>query len=119
MAKKKTTKRKYTRRNRSDRNLEDLPAMGEESFSSGARARAIGDAGAYADRDYKEILREFVSSPAVKYVAGGIATALLTRLANNMADKYPEISHFIRENMDNLEGKLGEFRDTLQGSARH
>jgi hypothetical protein len=73
-------------------------------------------------RDYKEILREFISSPAVRYVAGGIATALLTRLANNMAERYPEISSFIRENMDNLEGKLGEFRQNLQGedsASRH
>ena len=71
------------------------------------------------NRDYKEILREFLSRPAVKYVTVGIATAMLTRLANNMADKYPEISDFIRGNMENLEGKLGNYRDTLQDSARH
>ncbi len=71
------------------------------------------------DRDYKEILKDFISRPAVKYVAGGVAAAILARLANNMAGKYPEISDFLRENMDNLEAKLGEFRDTLQNTAQH
>ncbi len=70
--------------------------------------------------DYREILRELATNPAVKYVAGGIATALLTKFANKMAARYPEISSFIRENMDSLEGKFSEYNRDLKGeSARH
>ncbi len=104
---KKTMAKRNGRRGRPASTRDSIPVME-------ATGDSIGE-----DRDYKEILREFLSRPAVKYVAGGIATAMLTRLANNMAEKYPEISDFIRENMENLEGKLGEFRATFQDSARH
>lgn len=70
-------------------------------------------------RDYKDLLREIVSNPAFKYVAGGIAAALLTRMANNMADRYPELSHFLRENLENLEDRMGEFKTSMTGSTRH
>lgn len=68
------------------------------------------------DRDYKEILKEFVASPAFRYAAGGIATALLSRLANNMSGKYPEISNFIRNNLDTVESKfsMGQDQDNFQ-----
>lgn len=64
-------------------------------------------------RHYKEVVRELANNPAVRYVAAGIATAFLTRIANNMSDRYPEISNFIKENLDNVEGKLGEFRSSM------
>lgn len=69
--------------------------------------------------DYQDILRELAASPTVRYVAGGIATALLTRLANNWADKYPEISTFIRDNLGNLENKLGISKDEIANTSRH
>lgn len=66
-------------------------------------------------RDYREILQEFISSPVVKYIAGGIATAVLTRIANNMAERYPEISNFIRENMEHLDQRLsGSHEDSIR-----
>jgi hypothetical protein len=73
------------------------------------------------DRDIKKMLKEFASSPAVKYVAAGITTALLTRFANRINHRYPEISTFIRENMHTLEGKIEEFRNSMQSgySQRH
>lgn len=71
----------------------------------------------WEDRDYRDILREIAKSPAVRYVAGGITMALLTRLANNMADKYPEISTFIRENVENLEGRFGNFNSAFGNSS--
>lgn len=73
------------------------------------------------DRDYTEILKDLASNPAVRYVATGVATALITRLANKMADRYPEISSFIKENLDTIEGKFGEFRQDRESetSARH
>ncbi len=75
--------------------------------------------GTVGDRGFREVLREFIQSPAVKNVAEGITSVLLTRLALRMKENYPKISDLIRENMDTLEGKFGEFRDTLQDSAPH
>lgn len=66
------------------------------------------------ERDFGEMLRKFLTSPAVKYIASGIAAAYLLRLANNVSEKYPEISKFIKENMDMLEDKLTEFKGQLQ-----
>lgn len=56
------------------------------------------------------VIREWISNPAVKYVAGGIATAILSRLAQNMSEKYPELSRFLKENIDSFEGRLGQYR---------
>jgi hypothetical protein len=64
-------------------------------------------------RDYKIMIKEFAANPAVRYVAGGIATAILSRVATNLSHRYPEISRFISENLDGLEGKLGEFKNNL------
>lgn len=64
-------------------------------------------------RDYKMMLKDLAANPAVRYVAGGIATAILSRVATNLSQRYPEISRFISENLDGLEGKLGEFKNNL------
>ncbi len=68
--------------------------------------------------EYSQLIREFISNPAVKYMAGGIATAILSRLANNMSDKYPELSRFLRENIDSFEGRLGQYRPGFSGGDR-
>ena len=122
---KKSTKRNVRSHRRQEHELDDSMEMNDTSSrrrrsrSSEALSAARGNHA--GDRDYREIIREFISSPAVKYVAGGIATAILTRVATNMADRYPEISNFIRENMDNLEGRLSEFRggDMNEEAQRH
>lgn len=66
------------------------------------------------EHDYMGMAREVLSNPTFKYVAGGIATALLTKLATNLSDRYPEISKFITENLDTVESKLsgGRFNDS-------
>lgn len=62
------------------------------------------------------MLMEVVNNPAFKYVVGGIATAVLTKVVTNMADRYPELSNFLRENLDTIEEKLTEFKGTLGDS---
>lgn len=108
---KQSTRRPTTRSSR-----EEMPELETESRSfSGSRSGVSNRRSASGSRsqgidfrgDYKDILRELAASPTVRYVAGGIATALLTRLANNWSEKYPEISTFIRENISTLEGKFG------------
>ena len=65
------------------------------------------------EKDYKDILRDMAKSPAVKYVAVGVTTALLTRLANNVSDKYPEMAGFLRENIGYMENKLSELKKSI------
>jgi hypothetical protein len=60
-------------------------------------------------QDYRQVLQNFVSSPAVKYVAGGIATAVLHRFATNLSTRYPEITRVLKENLDFIESKLTEY----------
>lgn len=74
--------------------------------------------------DYKEILRELYTSPTVRYLAGGIAAAVLNRYANRLSEKYPEIADFLRENIDTFEGKLADLKHSLDtgsssSEARH
>ena len=115
---KKTTATRRPRKSSRSRSQELTGSDFKRDDSRSSRSsRNLFEAG---NRDYREILSELVSNPAVKYVAGGIATALLTRIANNMATRYPEISSFIRENLDSLEGRFGEYNRDLKGeSARH
>lgn len=93
----------------------ETPSESEKTLSSPRTSSKSASAG-----EYKDVLREFISNPAVKYVAGGIATAILARIATNISDRYPEISNFIKENLDTVEGKLNEFRNDYDASsARH
>jgi hypothetical protein len=59
------------------------------------------------------VLMDVVNNPAFKYVVGGIATAVLTKVVTSMSDRYPEISNFLRENLETIEDKLTEFKGTL------
>jgi hypothetical protein len=77
--------------------------------STSARGMASSAAGSAP----KSAFMEWASNPTVRYIAGGIATAVLTRIASNIATKYPEISTFLKENMDTVESKLGEFKSGL------
>ncbi len=72
-----------------------------------------------ADRDFKDLLRDFATNPAVHYVVGGIATAVLAKIAANISGRYPELSNFIKENLDDVEGRLGDFKNNLGENARH
>ncbi len=78
------------------------------NFESSSPRRRSSSSG-----DYQHMIRELISNPAVKYIAGGIATSILTRLAQNMSEKYPELSRFLKENIDSFEGRLGQFRPSI------
>ena len=92
--------KKQTRRR--NENVESVAS----NFSTGRSSRGS---------DFKHLIREFISNPAVKYMAGGIATAILSRLATNMSEKYPELSHFLKENIDSFEGRLDQYRPGFTG----
>lgn len=89
----------------------DLPSMDSE-YTERRSSRAT-------ESDFSGIVREFISSPTVRYVAGGIASAMLARLATKISEKYPELSNFLRENIDTFEGRLAEFKPGQTESQRH
>lgn len=86
----------------------------DSDFSSQSEGRGSNfSSGISGRQDYQQLVRELISNPMVKYIAGGIATSILTRLATNMADKYPELSRFLKENIDSFEGRLGQYRPQM------
>ncbi len=54
-------------------------------------------------------IAQWFQSPAVRFVASGIATAVLGKIAINLADRYPQISQLLRDGLDSVEGKLADF----------
>jgi len=60
------------------------------------------------------LFQELIHNPAIRYAVGGIATAVLSQLATDTKDKYPEISHFLKDNVSSFEGRLDQYRDRFQ-----
>ena len=60
--------------------------------------------------------KELIANPAVKYVAGGIASAMLTKFVDKLAVRYPEISRLLSENLDGIESRLSDFRNGQSSS---
>ena len=123
MAKKSTAKKS---RSTSKEKYNDLPSMNSEytDFNSGSNRRTRLASGraqpmGTSEHEYISLVHEFVTNPKVKYVAGEIATALLAKLATKLSDKYPEISNFIRENLESVESKISKERTIESESARH
>jgi hypothetical protein len=56
------------------------------------------------------------AKPVTKYVVGGIGIAVISRLAMTVYNRYPVISEFIRENLDVVETKLTEFKESFSSS---
>lgn len=111
------TGRKVSRRNERPEPMEDM------SMDQGVASRSVNRFqerfSGVEGRDLKGWVSELASNPTVRYIAGGLAAAVLTRIATNLSDRYPELSNFIKENVDNFEGRLGGMRDNLGDSARH
>lgn len=89
-----------------------------ESVTSGADS-----VGSNFSIDYRQLASDLYNNPTVRYMAGGVAAAILSRFANRLNDKYPEISNFLRENIDTLESKLSDYKSGLSNDrsaeARH
>jgi hypothetical protein len=59
--------------------------------------------------------KELAENDAVRYIATGIASAIATRVMANFSTRYPEITSFISENLDGVEGKLMDYKRSLEG----
>lgn len=88
---------------------------------SSAKSRRSSSERSY--QNYRDTLLEWSERPAVRYVAGGIGLALLARFTYSMSERYPEISRFLKENLDTIEDRMREFRGISSESsdveARH
>jgi hypothetical protein len=111
MAAKRPAARKTRRSTKKE--FSDLPSMDTETEYTQRRSSGASQS------EFSGIVREFISSPTVRYVAGGIASAMLARLATKISEKYPELSNFLRENIDTFEGRLAEFKPGQTESQRH
>lgn len=61
-------------------------------------------------------VRGVITAPATMYVAGGLGVAVLARFALRYYRSHPEISTFVEEKIDTVEGKLKEYRSSLTAS---
>jgi hypothetical protein len=59
---------------------------------------------------YKRVIRGLYNNPISLYVAGTVGAFFLGRFAYRYYQDHPEISDFIRENIDTVESRLREFR---------
>ncbi len=57
-----------------------------------------------------EQIKRLASNPAVRQIAGGIATVALAKLLDNISTKYPQMANLLRENMGTIEGKINEYK---------
>jgi hypothetical protein len=99
----------------STRKSTSRPSRKKQNFSDNSQVKGNINMSDYSGSK-KAMIMEVVNNPAFKYVVGGIATAVLTKVVTNMADRYPELSNFLRENLDTIEEKLTEFKSTLGDS---
>ncbi len=112
-----SSRRPAVRATELDDNLSSSASFsGNDSMEESASVRAPRSS-ALRSGGNKNMWKDLVSNPAVRYVAGGIATAILTKVASNFSTKYPEISRFINENLDNVEGRLADFKNGLNSNS--
>lgn len=64
-------------------------------------------------RPSRSSFNQFFTGPAVKYIAGGLAAAVLTRLVSRLSGRYPELSKFLEDNIDVLEENVDQFKHQL------
>ena len=124
------------RKSTASRSTANLTSMDDDNISTSARSRrsvapVMDESDDFVESETprrasrslssggnKNMWKDLVSNPAVRYVAGGIATAILTKVASNFSTKYPEISRFITENLDGVEGRLSEFKNSLTNDSQ-
>jgi hypothetical protein len=82
-----------------------------------SRAPTLSSSKSKRPMELRELMMEMVSHPAVKYVASGLATAILGRLASSLSERYPEIANFVKENIEGLESGFKGFESNLNESS--
>ena len=104
-----------------DRDSSEDFSGSEKNFSTSERSsggRGVsGMAQGLPNVDYKALVSELYHNPTVRYIAGGLAAAVLNRMASRISNRYPEIGSFLKENITTFEGKLSQFKDGMNSPA--
>lgn len=56
-------------------------------------------------------VKDLYDNPAVRYIAGGVALAALSKFMNAFSQRYPEITNVVKDGLDTVEHKLTEFKE--------
>lgn len=62
--------------------------------------------------------KDLYDSPAVKYVAAGIATAALSKLIKTISKRYPELTKILNEGLESVEDRLVDFNKVKEGGTK-
>lgn len=64
------------------------------------------------DNKVLNTMKDLYDNPAVRYIAGGVALAALSKFMNTFSQRYPEITNVIKDGLDTVEHKLTEFKES-------
>lgn len=59
--------------------------------------------------------KDLYDSPAVKYVAAGIAATAFSKLIKTISKRYPELTKILSEGLDEVEDQLVSYKKTHKG----
>lgn len=69
--------------------------------------------------DYRKVLRNVSQNSPLMLLAGGLGAFVIGRFFYRYYQDHPEISDFIRDNMDTVESRIREFREGSREEMRH
>lgn len=64
-------------------------------------------------------LKKMASNPAVRYLAAGFISAVSIQVLRKLSERYPEISEFLKENLELVEDKVANFRSRVRSEELH
>lgn len=67
--------------------------------------------------NYRKVWQQVQARPGLMYLAGGVGAFFLIRSAFRYYKGHPEILEFIKENIDTVEEKIGEFRESFNSDS--
>ncbi len=72
--------------------------------------------------NYKKVLRKIKASSVTVPLISGVSAYFIGKFAIRFYKSHPEISDFLKENFDTVEGKLREYKNSIMSEeteARH
>lgn len=88
-------------------NSSAMNVMSSDGSSNSSRGR----------KDYLRMMKNLSDRTAFRYAVGGMGVFLLGRLAVKLSDRYPQISNYFKEGMEEIEGRLNSFRGEEESGA--
>lgn len=107
MARKSSTTQSRASSNKRGKNLKNIapsraPLEAISSLSDGRRS-------------YMRKINNLNFKPVLGLIAGGVGVFALYKVGRILYSKYPQIGSFLRDNLDTIESRIGEFRESFRG----